>query len=85
MLFKLFLIFEQRKYMAEIVIPQQNWDRIKIKIKRKYNHLQDSDLTYQQGKENELIEFLQLLLHRDRNYVVFMLRKMQLNIDNNQL
>jgi len=71
--------------MAEIVIPQQNWDRIRIKVQRKYNNLKVEDLTYVQGQENELIERLQGLIKQNRNYVVFMLRKMQVNIDNNRL
>ncbi len=71
--------------MAEIVIPQQNWDRIRIKVQRKYNNLKVEDLTYVQGQENELIERLERLIKQNRNYVVFMLRKMQVNIDNNRL
>jgi len=71
--------------MAEIVIPQQNWDRIRTKVQRKYNNLKVEDLTYVQGQENELIERLQGLIKQNRNYVVFMLRKMQVNIDNNRL
>lgn len=71
--------------MAEIVIPQQNWDRIRIKVQRKYNNLKVEDLTYIQGQENELIERLEKLIKQNRNYVVFMLRKMQVNIDNNRL
>ncbi len=71
--------------MAEIVILQQNWDRIRIKVQRKYNNLKVEDLTYIQGQENELIERLERLIKQNRNYVVFMLRKMQVNIDNNRL
>lgn len=71
--------------MAEIVISQQNWDRIRIKVQRKYNNLKVEDLTYVQGQENELIERLERLIKQNRNYVVFMLRKMQVNIDNNRL
>lgn len=71
--------------MAEIVILQQNWDRIRIKVQRKYNNLKVEDLTYIQGQENELIERLEGLIKQNRNYVVFMLRKMQVNIDNNRL
>jgi len=71
--------------MAEIVIPQQNWERIRIKVQRKYNNLKVSDLSYTQGQENELIERLERLLSQNRDYVVFMLRKMQVNLDNNRL
>ncbi len=71
--------------MAEIVIPDKNWDRIKIKIQRKYNHLREEDLQYSQGGENELILKLQDLTHQNRDYIVFMLRKMQHNLDTNLL
>jgi hypothetical protein len=71
--------------MAEIVIPEKNWDRIKIKIQRKYNHLREEDLQYSQGGENELILKLQDLTHQNRDYIVFMLRKMQHNLDTNLL
>lgn len=71
--------------MAEIVIPEKNWERIKIKIQRKYNHLRDEDLIYFSGGENEMILKLQVLLKQNRNYIVFMLRKMQYNLDTNLL
>jgi len=71
--------------MAEISIPEKNWDRIRIKIQRKYNHLKDNDLTFQAGQENELIERLQSLTLQNREYIVFMLRKMQHNLDTNLL
>jgi len=74
-----------REKMAELVIPQKNWDRIRIKVQRKYNHLRDEDLLYQQGQENELIERLERLINQDRDYVVFMLRKMQINLETNRL
>jgi len=71
--------------MAEIVIPEKNWERIRIKIQRKYNHLRDEDLGFKQGEENELIERLQILTKQNRDYIVFMLRKMQHNLDTNLL
>jgi len=71
--------------MAEVVIPQANWERIQIKIRRKYRELSDKDLSYTQGQENELILRLMNRLHQDRDYVVFMLRKMQVNLDTNRL
>jgi hypothetical protein len=71
--------------MAEMVIPQKNWDRIRIKIQRKYNHLKDEDLIYKEGHENELIERLEKLTLQNREYIIFMLRKMQHNLDTNLL
>ena len=33
---------------------QGNWDQLKGKLKQQYGHLTDDDLTYQEGKEDEL-------------------------------
>lgn len=71
--------------MAEITIPQENWDRLKIKLKRKYNHLSEEDLAFEAGQEEKLISHLQERLKRKREYVVFTLKKGLLNIDNNRL
>jgi hypothetical protein len=71
--------------MAEITINDQDWSRLKIKLKRKYNHLTDEDLAYQAGQEEELIQRLMSRVHRNRDYVVFTLTKGLLNIDNNRL
>jgi len=61
--------------MAEISISNSEWDRLKLKIKRKYNNLSDEDLSYQQGQEEELIVRLMGRLKRKREYIVFTLKK----------
>lgn len=71
--------------MAEITINNEEWERLKIKVRRKYNHLSDEDLSYQAGQEEELITKLMNRLHRDRAYIVFTLKKGLINIDNNRL
>lgn len=71
--------------MAELTISNQDWDRLKIKLKRKYNHLSDEDLNYQAGQEEDLIKHLMVRLNRKREYVVFTLTKGLVNIDNNRL
>ena len=71
--------------MAEISISNKEWERIKIKVQRKYNHLTDDQLKYTEGQEEELISKLMEMVKRDRKYVVFTLRKAQINIDNNRL
>ncbi|MEO5909692.1 MAG: hypothetical protein ABIP95_02335 [Pelobium sp.] len=71
--------------MAEINISTQNWDRLKIKLQRKYNHLSDEDLVFEAGQEEKLITHLQERLKRKREYVVFTLKKGLLNIENNRL
>jgi hypothetical protein len=71
--------------MAEISISNADWDRLKIKLKRKYNHLNEEDLSYQAGQEEELIQRLMKRVNRNREYVVFTLNKGLVNIDNNRL
>ncbi|TSD64919.1 hypothetical protein FFF34_013555 [Inquilinus sp. KBS0705] len=71
--------------MAEITISNKDWDRIKIKVQRKYNHLTDEQLQYTEGQEENLITRLMDLVNRDRKYVVFTLQKALTNIDNNRL
>lgn len=71
--------------MAEINISNSEWDRLKLKVKRKYNHLSDEDLAYQQGQEEELIVRLMDRLKRKRDYIVFTLKKGLLHLDTNRL
>ncbi|WP_295801324.1 hypothetical protein [Mucilaginibacter sp.] len=71
--------------MAEISISNKEWERVKIKIQRKYNHLTDEQLKYTEGQEESLITKIMQLVNRDRNYVLFTLKKALVNIDNNRL
>ena len=71
--------------MAEIIISNSEWDRLKLKIKRKYNNLSDEDLSYQQGQEEELIVRLMTRLKRKREYVVFTLKKGMEFLETNRL
>ena len=71
--------------MAEISITNKDWERVKIKIQRKYNHLTDEQLQYSEGQEESLIGKLMELVKRDRQYVLFTLKKALVNIDNNRL
>jgi uncharacterized protein YjbJ (UPF0337 family) len=71
--------------MAEISISNKDWARVKIKLQRKYNHLTDDELQYNEGQEDSLISKIMELVKRDRRYVVFTLKKALVNIDNNRL
>jgi hypothetical protein len=71
--------------MAEISISNKDWTRVKIKLQRKYNHLTDAELQYNEGQEDSLISKIMELVNRDRKYVVFTLKKALVNIDNNRL
>ena len=71
--------------MAEISISSKDWERVKIKLQRKYNRLTDDELLYTEGQEDNLIQRIMELVNRDRAYVVFTLKKALVNIDNNLL
>ncbi len=71
--------------MAEITISKQDWEKLKIKVERKYRDLTDDELAFEPGQEEQLIRRLMERLKRDREYVVFTLKKGLANIDNNRL
>lgn len=71
--------------MAELTISAEDWERLKLKVKRKYRDLTEEDLNYQPGNEEELIQRLMTRLKRKREYVVFTLEKGLANIDTNIL
>ena len=77
--------FVQIHTMAEISISNSEWDRLKLKIKRKYTNLSDEDLSYEQGQEEELITRLMARLRRKREYVVFTLKKGMEFLETNRL
>ena len=71
--------------MPEISISNKDWQRVKIKLQRKYNRLTDEQLQYTEGQEETLINKIMELVNRDRKYVLFTLKKALVNIDNNRL
>ncbi len=71
--------------MQDLKISNKDWERLKLKVQRKYINLSDDDLAYQEGQESELIDRLAARLKRDREYVVFTLQKGLVNIDTNRL
>ncbi len=79
------LNFVQIRVMAEISISNSDWERLKLKVKRKYNHLNEEDLAYQEGQEEELITRLMARIKRNREYVVFTLKKGMVHLETNRL
>jgi len=47
--------------------------------------LTDEELHYSEGQEDDLIKRVMELVNRNREYVVFTLKKALVNIDNNRL
>ena len=71
--------------MNELHLSTTDWQRLKLKFKRKYIYLNEEDLFFQEGKEEALITHLMGRLHRNREYVVFTLKKGLATIDTNRL
>jgi len=84
-MFYFHIFVENKFYMAEISISNKEWERVKIKIQRKYNNLSDEQLQYTEGQEESLVTKIMQLVNRDRDYVLFTLKKALVNIDNNRL
>ncbi|REL38335.1 CsbD family protein [Rhodohalobacter sp. SW132] len=47
-----------------------NWNEVKGKLKEKYGDLTDDDLTYAEGKEDQLVGKLQKKLGKTRQEVI---------------
>lgn len=71
--------------MSTIKITNSDWEVLKVKLRRKYNHLSDTDLQYTEGEEEQLIERLAKRLHRNREYVLFTLSKELADLSSNSL
>lgn len=61
--------------MSAIKMTPDEWETVKKKFTRKYNHLSEEDLSFEPGKEEELINRLAKRVKRTRDYVLFTLKK----------
>lgn len=71
--------------MENLTITAEQWDVLKLKLLRKYNHLSADDLVFQPGEEATLVERLSQRLRRNQDYVLFTLRKGLADLDSNRL
>jgi len=71
--------------MKALKMSDSDWEILKIKLLRKYNHLSQEDLAYTEGKEEELLARLAKRLHRDRDYVLFTLSKELADLESNRV
>ncbi len=71
--------------MSALTITAEEWATLKLKFKRKYRDLSDEDLALEPGKEEELIDRLAKRVNRDRDYVLFTLKKGLLDLESNRL
>ena len=54
-----------------------NWKDQAKQLKTKYNELTDEDLTFEPGNENDLFKKIETKLHKNRNEVENIIRKVQ--------
>lgn len=71
--------------MTKLKITNSDWEILKLKLQRKYNHLSDEDLSYTEGDEDQLIIRLAQRLKRTEEYVVFTLAKQLVDLTSNRL
>lgn len=71
--------------MSILKITNSDWEILKIKLQRKYNHLSAEDLSYNEGEENLLINRLAKRLKRTQEYVIFTLSKQLADLNSNRL
>jgi hypothetical protein len=71
--------------MAAITFTPSQWDVLKLKFQRKYNHLTDEDLAFEVGKEDELVVRLANRVGRNTDYVLFTLQKGLADLESNRL
>ncbi len=64
-----YLNFKPKKIMDKLNLKGK-WNETKGKLKQKYGQLTDDELTYAEGKEDELIGKLQSKLGKTREQVV---------------
>jgi hypothetical protein len=71
--------------MADLTISAEQWEVLKLKLLRKYNHLSAEDLAYQPGQEAALVSSLAKRIKRDENYILFTLKKGLADLKSNRL
>ncbi|MBY0243984.1 MAG: hypothetical protein K2Q03_00870 [Sphingobacteriaceae bacterium] len=71
--------------MANFILNEQNWEKVKIKFLRKYRDLAKEDLSFQSGKEDVLVQQLAQLVNRDKKYIEFTIQKALADSKGNRL
>lgn len=71
--------------MSILKISATDWETLKVKLSRKYNHLSEDDLAYTEGEEEALLLKLAKRLRRNKDYVLFTLSKELSNLGSNRL
>ena len=64
----------------ELLKITEDWGIISLKLRRRYPHLASSDLLFESGKENDLINNVAERLRKSREEVAQILEKIQSEI-----
>jgi len=73
------------KIMNDFNLSAADWEILKLKLLRKYNHLSEDDLAYVPGQEKALVTRLAKRVKRDENYILFTLKKGLADLTSNRL
>ena len=71
--------------MANFTLTVEAWERVKIKLLRKYRDLAQVDLSFVPGQEDQLVQQLMNLVKRDQAYIEFTIRKALADPEGNRL
>ncbi|KIO74652.1 hypothetical protein TH53_25220 [Pedobacter lusitanus] len=71
--------------MASFTFTPETAQRVKIKVLRKYRDLAKENLVFAPGQEDQLVNQLTTLLHRDARYVEFTINKALADPEGNRL
>lgn len=71
--------------MADIKITAEEWSVLKLKLLRKYINLSEEDLAYEPGQEEQLMAKLAKRVNRNREYILFTLKKGLADLESNRL
>jgi len=71
--------------MANFTLTPETWQKVKIKFLRKYRDLDQADLNFVPGQEDQLVAQLMELVKRDKTYVEFTIQKALADPEGNRL
>lgn len=60
----------------DILMIKDRWNEIKLKLKNMFADLSDTDLSYEQGKDDRLIGQIQIRLGKTRDEVINLIRSL---------
>ena len=62
--------------MTSTTILKGNWNEQKIKLRKRFEYLEDKDVEFEEGKEVEMLERLQLKLGKTRANLLLLIESL---------